>query len=424
LVAASGADRWGVQPATTSPDATQLVHIGRQPLYDWAGHVVGYELLFRGAADEVEASRRTAYATSQVIVNAFTEFGLEQLVGGRKCFINLTRDFLVGDLPLPFDPDHAILEILETVEIDDAVLAGTARLVQQGYEIALDDFVFGLGHERLLGLASYVKLDLLIREPDELTEVVAQCRRYPGIKLVAERVETEEHVLLAQRLGFDLLQGYAVGRPQVLTAVALSPSRLRRLELLGAVTAEDADIAKVSSIVQSDPALSYRVLRATNSAASGLPRKVASVRDAVVLLGSVRIRQWAALMLVSDVAESATEDQLSTTMARARLCQTVAERLGLQGEAAFTVGLLAGVAELIAEPIAELVNRLPLTVEVADALVDGHGRLGQVLSIVRAYEIADEHALAASPVSSADLAKAYLSAIGWSMRTIEGALGR
>ncbi|GAB3861374.1 EAL and HDOD domain-containing protein [Dactylosporangium cerinum] len=406
------------------PDSTQLVHIGRQPLYDWSGHVVGYELLFRGAADEVEASRRTAYATSQVIVNAFTEFGLEQLVGGRRCFINLTRDFLVGELPLPFDPDHAILEILETVEIDDAVLAGTARLVQQGYEIALDDFVFGLGHDRLLGLASYVKLDLLIREPDELAEVVARCRRYPGIKLVAERVESEEHILLAQRLGFDLLQGYAVGRPQVLTAVALSPSRLRRLELLGAVTAEDADLAKVSTIVQSDPALSYRVLRATNSAASGLPRKVASVRDAVVLLGSAKIRQWAALMLVSDVAESATEDQLSTTMARARLCQTVAERLGLQGEAAFTIGLLAGVAELISEPVAELVNRLPLTVEVADALVDGHDRLGQVLSIVRAYEIADEHALASAPVSSADLAKAYLSAVGWSMRTIEGALGR
>ena len=152
--------------------------------------------------------------------------------------------------------------------------------------------------------------------------------------------------------------------------------------------------------------------------------KVASVRDAVILLGSAKIRQWAALMLVSDVAESATEDQLSTTMARARLCQTVAERLGLQGEAACTVGLLAGVAEVISEPVAELVNRLPLTVEVADALVDGHGRLGQVLSIVRAYEVADEHALAAAPVSSADLAKAYLSAVGWSMRTIEGALGR
>ncbi|WP_433050997.1 EAL and HDOD domain-containing protein [Dactylosporangium sp. CS-033363] len=414
-----------MQPAATSPrtDSTQLVHIGRQPIYDWGGHVVGYELLFRGAADDIEATRRSSYATSQVIVNAFTEFGLEQLVGGRKCFINLTREFLVGDLPLPFDPDHAILEILETVEIDGAVLSGTARLVEQGYEIALDDFVFGLGHERLLGLAAYVKLDLLIREPEELAEVVEQCRRHPGVKLVAERLETEEHILLAKRFGFDLLQGYAVGRPQVLSAVALSPSRLRRLELLGAVTAEDADLAKVVSIVQSDPALSYRVLRATNSAASGLPRRVGSVRDAVVLLGSAKIRQWAALMLVSDVAESASEEQLSATMARARLCQTVAERLSLSGEAAFTVGLLAGVAELISEPIAEIAARLPLTVEIVEALVDGHGRLGQVLATVKAYELADEQALAASPVSSSELAKAYLAAVGWSMKTIEGALG-
>ena len=353
-----------MQPVTAKREATQMLHIGRQPLYDWTGAVFGYELLFRGAADEVEASRRSAFATSQVIVNAFTEFGLEQLVGGRKCFINLTRDFLVGDLPLPFDPDHAILEILETIEIDDEVVAGVERLVEQGYEIALDDFVFGLGHERLLGLASYVKLDLLIREEDELTEVVEQVRRYPRIKLVAERVETDEHVMMAGRVGFELLQGYAVGRPQVLSAVALSPSRLRRLELLGELTADDADIAKVVSVVTRDPALSYRVLRATNSAAAGLPRKVSSVRDAVVLLGSDRIRQLVALMLISDIAETADEEQPSATMARARLCQTLAERLGLPGDAAFTVGLLAGVADLIAEPIGELVARLPLTVEV------------------------------------------------------------
>ncbi len=412
-----------MQHVTAKREATQIIHIGRQPLYDWTGGVVGYELLFRGAADEVEASRRTAFATSQVIVNAFTEFGLEQLVGGRQCFINLTRDFLVGDLPLPFDPDHAILEILETIEIDDEVVAGVEELVGRGYKIALDDFVFGLGHERLLGLASYVKLDILIREEDELTEMVEMCRKHPNITLVAERVETEEHVMMAQRLGFELLQGYAVGRPQVLSAVALSPSRLRRLELLGKLSAEDVDISKVVTIVTADPALSFRVLRATNSAAAGLPRKVSSVRDAVVLLGGERVRQWVALMLVSDIAESANEDQLSTTMARAKLCQTVAERIGQSGEAAFTVGLLAGVADLIAVPIGELVTRLPLTVEVTEALVDGHGELGEVLSIVRAYEATDATALSSvASVSPGDLAKAYLSALGWSMHVVNEAI--
>lgn len=407
----------------TANASTQLVHIGRQPIYDWTGAVVGYELLFRASADAVGATRRSAYATSQVIVNAFTEFGLEQLVGGRLCFINLTRDFLIGELPLPFEPQHAVLEILETVEVDEEVIAGVTRLVEEGYQIGLDDFVFGLGHERLLGLASYVKLDMLVREPDEMAEVVAMVRQVPGIKLVAERVETDEQVLVAQSLGFDLLQGYALGRPQVLTAVSLSPSRLRRLEVLGQLTSDDVNVDSIVSIVTTDPALSFRVLRATNSAAAGLPRRVASVRDAVVLLGTKRIRQWVALMLVSDIAEAASEEQLSATMMRARLCQTVAERMGVPGEPAFTVGLLAGVADLLSEPIEELVTRLPLASEVSVALIEGRGRLGQVLSIVRAYEATDMDALRGAPISSAELAKAYLAAVGWSMRTVETALG-
>ena len=407
----------------SSSAATQLVHIGRQPIYDRDSNVVGYELLFRGAAEDTEASRRSLYATTRIIVNAFTEFGLEQIVGNRLCFINLTRDFLTGDLPVPFEPGQAVLEILEDVEIDDEVLAGVSRLVDLGYPIAIDDVVAGDGYYELRSLAAYVKVDILDRDRAELEETVARLRQFPGIKLIAERAETDAHIELAEWLNFDYFQGHALGRPQVLTVQALSPSRLRRLELLGALNASDVDLERVVSIVTGDPGLSFRVLRATNSASTGLPRKVSSVRDAVVMLGLSRIRQWVALMLVSDIAESASEDQLSTTMARARLCQIVADRLDLPGDAAFTVGLLAGIAELISEPIAELVQRLPLTGEVTDALVRGTGRLGQVLSMVRAYESTDVNALHGALVSSAELAKAYLAAVGWSVRTIDGVMG-
>lgn len=369
-----------------------------------------------------EASRRNAYATSRVIINAFTEFGIGELVGEKLCFINLTRDFLVGDLAIPFGPGTAVLEVLESIDVDDAVVAGVVSLADQGYPVALDDFVWGQGHEKLIEIASYVKLDMLRSSPDEVRKALDQCRRYPGLRLVAERLETPAALDVARALGFDLFQGYALARPQVLSAVSLSPSRMRRIELLGALTDEDSDINKVVSIVTSDPALSFRVLRATNSAAMGLPRRVSSVHDAVMLLGTTRIRQWVALMLVSDIAE-ATEEQLSTTMARARLCQTIAERMDLSGQAAFTVGLLSGVAILISEPVTMLVERLPLTDEVARALTDHAGKLGQVLSMVEAYEASDTSALLSSPVSSTELAYAYLAALGWSMRTVDGVIG-
>ena len=167
------------------------------------------------------------------------------------------------------------------------------------------------------------------------------------------------------------------------------------------------------SIVTGDPALSFRVLRATNSAAVGLPRQVSSVHDAVMLLGTVKIRQWVSLMLVSDIA-GASDEQLATTMATARLCQTVAERLGAPTDSAFTAGLLAGVADLLGLPVAVLVGGLPLTDEVAGALLDGTGPLGEVLAVVRAYE-QDEPGPAR--VDGAELAQQYLAALGWSTRT-------
>ncbi len=175
---------------------TQLVHVGRQPIFDRTGDVVAYELLFRGSMDSVEAGRRDTYATSQVIVNTFTEFGIDEVVGDRTCFINMTREFLTGELVLPFGPEHVVLEVLETVTVDDEVVAGVAALVAQGYRIALDDFVYGSGHEQLLPLASYVKLDLLQGDLTHLDEIVAACRVYPDIQIVAEGLEISEHLAL------------------------------------------------------------------------------------------------------------------------------------------------------------------------------------------------------------------------------------
>src|SRR6187402_2648266 len=96
-----------------------LIHVGRQPIYDRAGDVFAYELLFRDAAGATMAAKRSAQATSQVMVAAFTEFGLDQLVGSKACFINVTKEFLVGELPVPFGSDQAVLEVVETVEVDD-----------------------------------------------------------------------------------------------------------------------------------------------------------------------------------------------------------------------------------------------------------------------------------------------------------------
>jgi c-di-GMP-related signal transduction protein len=379
--------------------------------------VVTYELLFRGRADAVTAGQRRLHATSQVILTAFTQFGIEEIVGDRLCFINLTREFLTGAVGLPFGPDRVVLEVLETVAVDDEVIAGVGALVAAGYRIALDDFVWGHGHERLLPMASYVKIDMLDGDVGRLDQVVAACRRYRSVQLVAEKLETAEHIALADRYGCELRQGYALMRPVVLSTVSLSPSRARRLELLAALGEPDADLDTVMSIIDRDAALSMRVLRACNSAAVGAAARVSSIRHAVVMLGLAQIRHWAMLMVIDEVAP-ASEDRLTAAIAHGRMCHRVAGMTGASADAAFTAGLLTGVAGLMGMPAPDLVARLPVNADISTAITDGTGPLGHVLRIVDRYESGDD-AVSAGGADPARMATTYLDAVRWSNRAVQ-----
>jgi c-di-GMP-related signal transduction protein len=391
--------------------ATPLVHVGRQPIYDRTGDIIAHELLFRDAADATRATERSAEATGRVIVSAFTEFGLEQLVGERACFINVTREFLIGQFPIPFDPNQSVLEVVETVQVDDAVVDSVRRLVEQGYTIALDDFTVGT-HERLLEFATYVKIDLLEVDPAVVAQAVDRCREYPQIELIAERLETEADLQRAIDLDFTYFQGHVLGQPHVVSTPSLSPARVNRLQLLVALTAPEVDFDEVVELIARDPALSLRLLQATNSAASGLSQRVSSVHQATGLLGLDKVRHWVTLMLLSE-STAASEDQLAATMARARACGAVADRIEQPVDAAFTAGLLSSVAELTGESPAELAGRLPLTPDLVQALAEGAGPLGEIVTAVREYERGDPAALAAR-LTPEDAVRTYLAALQWS----------
>jgi EAL and modified HD-GYP domain-containing signal transduction protein len=128
------------------------------------------------------AGRRAADAdqmTSTVLVNALLEIGLDNVVGDRTAFINVTRNFLVNDTEVPLNPGRTVLEILEHISPDDEVIAGATRLRAEGFRIALDDFVYTEESARLLEVADIVKIDLLAMSADAVAQLVARCRQWP-----------------------------------------------------------------------------------------------------------------------------------------------------------------------------------------------------------------------------------------------------
>jgi EAL and modified HD-GYP domain-containing signal transduction protein len=391
------------------------IFVGRQPIFDANLSVAGYELLFRPAAGGASPADGEQ-ATAAVIVNTFMEFGLPAIVGDKLPFVNVTRPFLCGDLPLPFPAGTAVLEIVESVVADADVMAHARRLVRAGHRVALDDFCWQESMLPLLELAEIVKIDLPCIAPDRLGELVGRCRER-GVAVLAEKVETAEQLARCQALGFDYYQGYLLGRPKTVQGRGLEPAKLACLDLMAALGDPRSSLRDIERRLHADPALAYRALRMVNSAAAGLSRRVSSLRDAVVLLGRSTLRAWLLVMALADSSPVSSE-QLSHTLGRARMCELLAPGVvGVAPEAAFTAGLLSTIDALVGQSMLELTRQLPLDEPLLDALLRRTGALGELLATVTAYEDAAPSSMWPLALSIDEVRHAYVEATSWATRS-------
>jgi c-di-GMP-related signal transduction protein len=196
--------------------------VARQAIFDRNLQVVAYELLFRAAAQADLADTLVAdgLMTANVLYSS-VNIGIENLVGDKLMFCNADRDVLTGRIPMVLPPAQTVIEILETVVTDDEVVDGCVRLSGLGYLLALDDFVWFDGAERLLDLVSIVKIDVLAYDEQGLVDIVARCAAF-NVQLLAEKVETEAVLLFCLDLGFDYFQGYLLERPRNMSGKTLS----------------------------------------------------------------------------------------------------------------------------------------------------------------------------------------------------------
>jgi len=389
------------------------IYIGRQPIYDRKLGVYAYELLFRAASDNSAKFTDGDQATSDVIVNTFLEIGLDNIVGDRLAFINLTRAFFVGEHTISLPRDRVVLELLEDIEADEEVVSSVKRLSEQGYSIALDDFIYHESLQPLVQLADIVKIDIMAMDRDEVREHVKALRQHP-LRLVAEKVETQEEHDYCMELGFDYFQGYFLAQPKVIQGRRLPNNRLAILKLLSRLQDPEITTKQLEELIAQDVAFSYRILRYVNSAAYAPPRKIESIHQAVVRLGLQTIRSWTALLAMSQVDNKPTE-LVVTAMIRGKMAEQMARALDAeQPDSFFTVGLFSALDALMDNSMEEILTQLPLADHIAQALLHkGGGLHGEVLNCVLAYERGEWENLGCSQLGTHRLRTCYLEAVQW-----------
>ena len=151
---------------------------------------------------------------------------------------------------------------------------------------------------------------------------------------------------------------------------------------------DNRHVGEVSCQLGTDVALSYRLLRYINSPAFGLSRSVASIEEAVLLIGHAGLYRWLSIALLDSAdGRKASRALQEVSLARARLLELLAsERAGDPPQALFTVGLLSLLEPLLQAPLAEILAPLHLEENARQALLDGRGPWLDYLALAQDLE--------------------------------------
>ncbi len=410
----------GTRPADPGA-APSLFFVARQPILDAQRRVFGYELLYRGGPGAVACDADLDQASARVLTDVIRE-GLDVLTGGRYAFLNAPRRIVMEQLVTALSPDGVVIELLETIEPDAEILEACRELRRRGYRLALDDFAWNERYRDLMALAEFVKVDLLATTPAERRDIIARAAPYQ-IRLVAEKVETDDAFREAREAGFTYFQGFFFSRPVIVESRAIPASALRRVLLLGALNDPSLGAGQLAGLIKRDVALSFDLLRSINSAAHGVRSPVHSIQEAVVLLGREPIRRWASVCLLAGIAGSGNPEAVSMSLVRARWCELLGAHLW-GGEAAaelFLCGMISMLDAILGRSIEDIVAKLPVSPAVRDALCGFPSPWTSLLASVAAYERGEWDAAlaeaAAIHLDPALLSSTHREALRWERET-------
>lgn len=388
------------------------VFVGRQPILGPNLKTIGYEVLYRNCDMDSANFPNEEVATAHVLLNTYLDIGLEHVVGSHLAFLNIPRQFLLEKHCESLPKNRVVLEILENVEPIPRVIDAVASLSQQGYTIALDDFVFHDRFRPFLELADIVKIDVLGKSEEQLQQEAWKLRDY-RVRLLAEKVESRAIYETCKQIGFFYFQGFFFFRPDIVRGREIPGNRVALLELLGKIQDPYISLKHLVEFIRNDLSLSYKVLRYVNSAYVGLPRRVDCIEQAACMVGIDRIRTWATLIIMA-TGQNQPAEMLVIALVRAKMCERLGHRLNADSpEKYFTMGLLSVLEALYEASMEDIVQNLPLPEDILEALTSEIGKMGTVLSCVKAYEQGEWLELKHLQLAPATIRDIYLEAVDW-----------
>lgn len=366
------------------------IYIARQSIYNVNGKIFGHELFFRDHEGGMTFFPSDLSATSRVLLNITNHMDFDAIKGKEEhiLFINVNHSVINSGILEMLDPKHFIIELLETTQVDEALIRRIKKLKKMGFKFALDDFDCSVRmieqFKYVFSLLDIVKIDILSADPKHMLPLIKKFKSM-GLKLLAEKVETKDQYLTHSRMGFDLFQGYYFHMPENFESTMNLHTEAYDLLHLIQMIKGDEDTKEIELFFRSKPDMSYNLIKYLNSSQVGMRNEIYSIEHAIALIGRRQLMKWLLLYLYSEHSATALPEQvLNTAIARAEKMERLVK--GEQSKMAYLTGMYSLLDVLFDMEMGEVLKHIRLDNTITSALLKGRGVLGESLKVIKQEE--------------------------------------
>lgn len=397
------------------------------PLFDSDMAVSLYHLAYRsgdrmlGLQNDYQRMNNALKAPGLELVE---RFGIEVFATDKPLLVEATKFQLLAGLPqdMNIDPHKLIFLISEDITTDPDVINKCAELKNEGYSFALSDYPKN-SQNPIIPYLNYILLDS--QDPEYNRKNTGVKRIYRKITPVIVNIPDRKAFKAVKNHPKAIFGGEFYNQPITEGKVVLSPLKINVLHLLYQVNHDDFNLSDIVRIIERDPYLTISLLKFINSRASGLNKKVESIKNAVAILGQKEVRRWATIALSVSLAEDRPSEITKLSLTRAKLAENLAGyfELGTFQSALFLSGLFSMLDIILQQPMESAIKEVSVNEHVARALVDHSGNLYPVLELIYAYERADWDKttvlMIKNNITIDQLSEAFVDAMVWYKQLLE-----
>ncbi|MCJ8312682.1 MAG: HDOD domain-containing protein [Saccharospirillaceae bacterium] len=359
------------------------VLFAKQPILDRNQNTIAYELLYRRALSDQRVPNDLDHnlATAQVLVSALSQYtasGENEII-----FINFPKDLLFT--PPPFETHNQIvIEILESVIVDDSLIKQIRVLKKMGYHLALDDYQGDIRFDRLLEFMDIIKVEVLYLHEIELNLIIEKLKPFK-CKLLAEKVENQSMFDDCLALGFKYFQGFYFSKPIIITGQKMNQNQASLLRLMSKIYKPDVSLSDISLLVSQDPELCLGLLKLVNSALFKRDNTINSIQQTCSILGLVELRNWIQLLSFAKFDDRPNVFHFQSLLCALLMKNIATHHSKINPDEAFTVGICVHLETIINLPIDMILEQLPFEQHLKKALSNQEGELGKLLKFCLQY---------------------------------------